>query len=562
MRHSLTTRALTLALLCLAARADDKGKKPPVPPTGPTAWKVVGWNDLGMHCMDGRDYSVYSILPPFNTFHACVIDGSGKLVRNAAAVRVTYEAVTDPDGSVNKTSIGKTNFWDFAKPLFGATLAPDMGLGGYPMPGAANRPVNMKFDAAFNWFSGEGVPITPWDEAGKKNYYPMMRLVARDATGKQLGKTDIVLPVSDELDCRACHASGSANTARPSAGWVFFTANPEKDYKYNVLRLHDDRDMGYATYRNALAVKGYNPAGLYATATQDQKPILCAGCHLSNALPGTGVTGISPLTRAIHTRHAGVLDPTNNLRLDAVENRSSCYRCHPGSETKCLRGVMGNATAADGSMVMQCQSCHGGMSAVGAANRKGWLEQPSCQGCHTGTALRNNGQIRYTSVFENSGLPRQAVDATFATNINTPAAGLNLYRFSKGHGGLQCEACHGSTHAEYPSAHRNDNLQSIALQQHEGTLSECSACHTGTMNTVTGGPHGLHPIGQTWVSKHGDAAEHGGTAACRSCHGADYRGTVLSRAQVARTFQGDFGTRRFAKGQVIGCYNCHNGPNP
>lgn len=555
MQHFLL-RSLLCAALAITMAADDK--KPPAT----SSWKIVGWNDLGMHCMDGRDYSIYSILPPFNTFHACVIDSSGKLVRTGNGVRVTYEAVADPDGSINKTSIGKTNFWDYARALFGATLAPDAGLAGQAMPGPSNAPKAMKFEAAFNWFTGEGVPITPWDEAGKKNYYPMMRLVARDTAGKQLAKTDIVLPVSDELDCRGCHASGLANTARPSSGWTFFTADAEKDYKYNVLKLHDDRERTNPAFRNALAAKGYNSAGLYATVTQDQKPILCASCHLSNALPGTGVTGITPLTQAIHNRHAGVLDPTNNLRLDSVNNRSSCYRCHPGSETKCLRGVMGNATAADGSMTMQCQNCHGGMSAVGAANRNGWLEQPSCQGCHTGTALRNNGQIRYTSVFEASGLPRQAVDATFATNANTPAAGLNLYRFSKGHGGLQCEACHGSTHAEYPSSHRNDNLQSIALQKHEGTLSECSACHTKTPSTISGGPHGLHPIGQTWVGKHGDSAEHGGAAACRTCHGLDYRGTVLSRAQADRTFQVENGTRRFTKGQVIGCYNCHNGPNP
>ncbi len=32
-------------------------------------WQVIGWNDLGMHCMDGTDFSVFSILPPYNTSH-------------------------------------------------------------------------------------------------------------------------------------------------------------------------------------------------------------------------------------------------------------------------------------------------------------------------------------------------------------------------------------------------------------------------------------------------------------------------------------------------------------
>ena len=42
-------------------------------------WTVAAWNDLAMHCMDG-DYSVFSILPPYNTIHAQVINPSGKLV--------------------------------------------------------------------------------------------------------------------------------------------------------------------------------------------------------------------------------------------------------------------------------------------------------------------------------------------------------------------------------------------------------------------------------------------------------------------------------------------------
>ena len=66
-----------------------------------------------------------------------------------------------------------------------------------------------------------------------------------------------------------------------------------------------------------------------------------------------------------------------------------------------------------------------------------------------------------------------AVDQTFATNADTPAAGLSLYRFSTGHGGLECEACHGSTHAEFPSSHRNDNIQSVEHQGHVGMLVEC-----------------------------------------------------------------------------------------
>lgn len=523
-----------------------------------TRWTLVGWNDLGMHCMDGKDYSLYSVLPPFNNIHAQLIDSSGRLVRNGQTYYITYEAVADPDGSINRTTAGKTNFWDYVQKQFGVSLAADTGLAGNKMPGASNTPQRMKFDATLNQWVAEGVPISPYDDAGKKNYYPLMRLTARKtATNALIATTDVVLPVSDEMDCKACHSSGSTTTARPAGGWAFLS-DPEKDYKTNVLKLHDERQASDPKFASALTAAGYLPGGLIATV-QAGNPVLCAKCHGSNALPGTGVNGVSALTSAVHKRHANVVDPQTLLGLDSVNNRASCYLCHPGSVTRCLRGAMGAATAADGSMLMQCQSCHGTMSAVGNPARNGWLDQPNCQNCHTGTAVQNNGQIRYTSALEASGLRRTAVNQTYATNANTPLPGTSLFRFSKGHGGLQCESCHGATHAEYPSSHRNDNLQSIRLQGYAGTLTECTTCHPSGVSTVTGGPHGMHPVGQTWVSKHEDAAERNASQ-CQACHGTNYRGTVLSATKTARSFNVERRTVTFAKGTQIGCYNCHNGP--
>ena len=91
------------------------------------------------------DYSVFSILPPYNVVDAQLIDSSGHLVRNAAGYTVTYEAIADPDGSINTTSAGKTTFWDYSAVTFGAALPVDMGLPfpasnpGVAMPGAGQR---------------------------------------------------------------------------------------------------------------------------------------------------------------------------------------------------------------------------------------------------------------------------------------------------------------------------------------------------------------------------------------------------------------------------------------
>jgi len=528
--------------------------------TTTSAWTLVGWNDLGMHCMDGNDFSIASVLPPFNTIHAQLIDSTGKLVKSGSGITVTYQGVADATGSINTTSQAKTNFWTYVKALFNLSVAPDTGLTGSKMPGTKNTPQPMKFDPAHNWFTAEGIPMTPYDNAGNKNYYPMMRLVAKNSSGTVLATTDIVLPVSDEMTCSACHASGSDAFAKPSKGWST-ESNPAKQVKLNILRLHDDRQPP-STIASVLNQAGYNAAGLEATATGGT-PVFCARCHPSNAVAPLGVNGlpgVSQLTHAMHSHHTNVIDITNGMTLGQSEDRSACYRCHPGAATKCLRGAMGKAVAADGTMEIQCQNCHGTMAVVADPSRQGWLDEPNCQACHTGTAANNSGQIRYTSVFDSTGQMRVPANTTYATNPDTPSSGLSLYRFSSGHGGLQCEACHGSTHAEYPSSHPNDNVQSINLQGHVGMLVECASCHKGSVpSTVTGGPHGMHPVGQSWVSGHQGAAEHNRTQ-CQACHGTDYRGTVLSRVQADRTISA-FGTKVFWRGFQVGCYTCHNGPS-
>src|SRR5512138_2579780 len=104
-------------------------------------YALLGWNNLGMHCMDS-DYSVFSILPPYNTIEANLIVG-GKLVTNGTGYSVTYEAVTDPDGSFNSTSRGKGNFYEYVTALYGASVQPESGLTPWPMPGTNNAPQSM-----------------------------------------------------------------------------------------------------------------------------------------------------------------------------------------------------------------------------------------------------------------------------------------------------------------------------------------------------------------------------------------------------------------------------------
>jgi len=178
------TRRLTWAFLICGAVIGSAA------PAGAAGYTVVGWNNLGMHCTDA-DFSVLSLLPPYNTIHAQVIDPAGLRVKDpvAAGITVTYEAILDSTGSINTTSQGKTNFWQYVLPLFGVAPSVDVGLTGLRMPGVGNVPQPMTWDPTAGWFIAEGIPIVPYDDAHQKNPYPMMRLVARTTGGAMLAFT-------------------------------------------------------------------------------------------------------------------------------------------------------------------------------------------------------------------------------------------------------------------------------------------------------------------------------------------------------------------------------------
>jgi len=514
---------------------------------GTTGYTLLAWNDLGMHCYDGSDFSIFSILPPYNNLNAQLINNAGTSNKHiTSGISITYEALSY-NGSINTKSSTKTNFWDYLSSLFpGATSVSEVGLTGNKTPSSTPQP--MVFNATHNWFEADGIPIVNRDDNNLTNYYPMVKVVAKDSSGVTLATADVVLPVSDEMDCAKCHASTVASTdSRPNAGWENST-DILRDYKLNILKLHDEKHPINASDLTAVRAKGYDyNISLYDTAKAGT-PILCASCHNSNALGTTSIGNARSLTSSLHLKHASVIDPSNGLALNDTLNRTSCYSCHPGAATECLRGAMGSAKDASGNQTMQCQSCHGTMNDVGNPTRTGWLDQPNCQVCH-------QGGERYESALVNGTL-RAVLDNTFATTPNTPAVGVSLYRYSTGHGDLQCSSCHGSTHAIFPTSHAADNVYSEKIQGHSGTVAKCTSCHTTVPNTTTGGPHGMHTVGQAWVDAHEDVAEVN-AAQCTSCHGADYRGSALSKTFDARSFNADGKTKTYVRGASVSCYDCH-----
>ncbi len=179
------------------------------------------------------------------------------------------------------------------------------------------------------------------------------------------------------------------------------------------------------------------------------KPILCAQCHGDPALGGTGPGVAGYFSQRMHEKHAFI--------DEALPGMSGCYKCHPGQRARCLRGTMNS----DFGVV--CQDCHGDMAQVAGSIEGGrvpWVNEPSCRECHTSTYGEPVGQ---------------------------------LFKVSRGHGGVFCEGCHNSTHAEFPTREPRDNQVMIDLQGQAGTLADCSVCH-GIVPSGPG-PHGIVATG-------------------------------------------------------------------
>ncbi len=323
-----------------------------------------------------------------------------------------------------------------------------------------------------------------------------------------------------------------------------------------------------------------------------------------------GSTGLFPDIPAPIQASDGTIT-NQDARLQALEE--SCYQCHPGKNSQCLRGAMFNGG-------MLCSDCHGSMQQVGddfskdvSPNNPGafqltgnfydendpqprvpWANEPGCGSCHTGdvrnnmagtaSTLVNNRDmdgnvdgIRLRQAFRtgsakavpivptNKRFAEPAVPASFNGTANNGAGNPQLYRVSTGHGGVMCEGCHGATHAEWPNANpfSNDNITADQLQGHTGTIVECGTCHTnlnalGTNGSTSSlqGPHGMHVVGETTFADggHRDSLN---SNACRDCHGQNGEGSVLSRTAADRDFRGMGRGGLVPKGTPVTCNMCH-----
>lgn len=400
LRLSVLLAAVTVVLLTLGAA-----------PGFAARYAVFAVNDLGMHCYQGS-YAGFMILPPANNLKVQVFRKGGEEARVVTrGIRVTYRVLG------NTRSAGKTDFWRYAGSYGWPGLKANVGITGNKLSGRLKRV------AGTPYWEVTAIPITPYNDRMEFDPLQVARVTVRDArTGKVLAvQPKVVVPVSDEMRCDLCH--GPADTAR------------------NILQAHDD------------SVGTHLAADLQAGTRH-----ACSECHKDNALGAPGAVGVQPLSQAIHGFHADKMNVQGVAQLG-----NTCYACHPGAQTKCLRGRMAQA-----GLTCTSTGCHGDMAKVAdsqAAGREAWLQEPTCGGCHGAAYAENPGQL-----YRNSYLRNGPED-------------MNGKK-------IQCEMCHGSPHAEWRSTRNTDNQVALNLQGRVGVISRCTACHGDAGGRIHGGGGG------------------------------------------------------------------------
>ena len=353
---------------------------------------------------------------------------------------------------------------------------------------------------------------------GQKNYYPMMQVTAKDAAGATCSASTRHRAAACPTRWTAAPATRRARAPPPCRRRVGERRRsaarlPAQHPAPARRRQLGDPDVpGRARRRKATSHAGSTRR---RSARAAAKPILCAHCHPSEALPGSGFSGDPPLTRPMH-------DAARERRRSAPTGCTLDCRQRTGRRaTAAIRDPRRGACAASWATRWRptARWPSSARTATGACppsarppGRAGSTSRPASS-CHTGTATSNSGQIRFTSVFDASGQPRVAADQTFATSHRhagrRPVA-LPLLRRAT----AACSARPATARRtpSIPSSHENDNVQSVALQGHVGhdrrvrdvPRARCRDDHTA-------GRTGCTRSARAWVSDHTDAAE--GTAA-------------------------------------------------
>ncbi len=401
---------------------------------------ILAWNDVGMKCVSDND-KLFGLHYPSNTLWAQVIKKGITPEIITEGIEVRYQA---PANRVNPA--GTLDFWQFAAVLHGKELAENVGMAGL----AADSGV-FGINKDLKAFVARGIPVSPYDDSGKPDPYPLFALEVVDiATGQILATTKVNTPVSSETGCHKCHGG------EPPVNGFGFGDETVKDF----LLAHDK----------------YNNTDLWASA-QKGEPRFCQSCHSAPNIGAKGDPNILSLSAAMHGWHAQF------IKGGTVE---ACGMCHPSSKaggTVCLRDVHAG-------FGVECGQCHGDLAShagsvlmaqkdIPAAARSierikdfwtvevpvariPWLQEPDCLACHVNHQKPEPGVSSY--------------------NNWVPGAS-KLFRNDTAKGGLMCSACHGSPHLVYSNSTFDGSVTNYQPESYQGFAApigahrNCQVCH-------------------------------------------------------------------------------------
>lgn len=298
----------------------------------------------------------------------------------------------------------------------------------------ADKPffVNFPFGyvaAGVDWYEGAGIPFAAFDDNGRENAYPLVRVEARNAGGTTLATVDTVLPISGEASCVNCHADPTDLTSItgrttnssdptdalasnvPALPVALSTDDPDNNLParvsleyaadINILRLHDlKHGASYVTPSAAndgsavaaacnITANGGNGDGNCLTnrALVQGEPVVCQVCHYTPALdlaqlgPLTGPAGTVANGRVhlqhrsnsnvMHSHHGSLgvfpnIDPPQQQANGTITNQANRLAQLEDSCYQCHPGT--NVQCLRGAMFnggMLCSDCHGSMLQVG-----------------------------------------------------------------------------------------------------------------------------------------------------------------------------------------------------
>jgi hypothetical protein len=252
--------------------------------------------------------------------------------------------------------------------------------------------------------------------------------------------------------------------------------------------------MGDGTARTILSAHDrINGTRLLASALEG-KPQLCQSCHPDPGLAEAGMPGVLDFSAAMHGWHAAYMP------LDGADACNSCHPSSPDGSTQCLRDPHNE-------IGLDCTSCHGTLeddavallqaerhkppatrllaalgdtSELSTSPRIAWNGQPDCLNCHEDF---------------------QQPDPAASGNSSWTGGSEELYRVRTDYAGVRCPACHGPTHALYPSrnplSRDRENVQPL---QYSGTRApvgsngSCAVCHRKPMQDALHHPNMERPF--------------------------------------------------------------------